>query len=306
MAIICTVVTPCYNAEKYIYTTIGSVLNQTAFLSGRAELDYIIVDGNSTDSTINVIQETVNSHRLGKYVKIISEHDNGMYDALVKGMKIAKGNIFSYINADDFYNQTAFDIVIEIMKNNDVKWLTGWQIGYNEAGQIISLINPFYYRKNFIKQGLYGPVLPVIQQESTFWRAELNQNINFEILSKFKLAGDYYLWTEFAKHFQLYIVETYLGGFRHRKENLGKSGDYRSEQLDTVIGKLSFYDKITLFFDRIFWKYNGKDGFVGKLKMRISQVVHFVFDQDQNRWVTLSGYPGKRTIERFLYKRKKR
>jgi glycosyltransferase involved in cell wall biosynthesis len=78
-----TVITPCYNAENHIRETISSITGQSAFVKGIAMLEYIICDGGSTDRTIQVAETMLDrapncSHR------IISEPDNGMYDALVK------------------------------------------------------------------------------------------------------------------------------------------------------------------------------------------------------------------------------
>jgi glycosyltransferase involved in cell wall biosynthesis len=94
MKYIFSIVTPCYNAAKYIQTAMKSVLNQTIFLSEKATLDYIIVDGASTDGTLDVIYETIKNHKLRDYVTVISEPDSGIYDAIVKGMKISKGDFF--------------------------------------------------------------------------------------------------------------------------------------------------------------------------------------------------------------------
>lgn len=156
-----SIVTPCYNAEKYIRMTVESVLNQTAFMNGTATLDYIIVDGGSADGTLDAIKNTVSAHRLKDCIRIISEPDRGMYDALVKGMKQARGDIFSYINADDYYHVTAVEIVVHIMKKYAVQWLTGWAANYNEQGHIISMRSQYIFRKNFILKGVYGGGAPI-------------------------------------------------------------------------------------------------------------------------------------------------
>jgi glycosyltransferase involved in cell wall biosynthesis len=86
-----SIITVCFNAEKTIEQTIKSVLSQTY-----ANIEYIIVDGKSTDSTLKIV---------GKYKKkiskIVSEKDKGLYDAMNKGVKVAKGDIIYFLNADD-------------------------------------------------------------------------------------------------------------------------------------------------------------------------------------------------------------
>lgn len=89
-----SIVTPVFNAEKYIERNIRSVMNQNY-----TNYEHIVVDGGSTDNTLDVA---------GKYkdrypMVLISEKDNGMYDAICKGFNIATGNIFAWLNADDTY-----------------------------------------------------------------------------------------------------------------------------------------------------------------------------------------------------------
>jgi glycosyltransferase involved in cell wall biosynthesis len=282
----CSIVTPCYNAENYIKTAMESVLNQTAFLSGRATLDYIIVDGYSTDGTLSIIQETVKNHRLKDCVTIISEPDNGMYDAITKGMKICKGDIFSYLNADDFYNITAIDVVIDIMSKSDVKWLTGWRVAYNDKGHIIFMRNPFLFRKKFFFKGVYGTKLPFLQQESTFWRSELNNYIDFEKFINYKYAGDYYLWIEFSKRYKLFIVETYLGGFRIREGQLTESMDHYYAELKRLINKKSnLLDMILICFDSIFWRFPYMVELVNKFNSKIFGSTHWYFNLNKKKWI---------------------
>jgi glycosyltransferase involved in cell wall biosynthesis len=284
-----SIVTPCFNAEKYIRMTVESVLNQTAFSSNLAILDYIIVDGASTDGTLNIVHDIVDNHKLKNCVQIISEPDNGMYDALVKGMKIAKGDIFSYINADDYYNITAVEVVIHIMQKSTVKWLTGYAVTYNEQGHITAITNQYLFRNKFIANGIYGTKLPHIQQESTFWRSELNQFLNFERLGKMKFSGDYYLWFIFSGQTQLFIVETYLGGFRHREGQLSKQIDtYNKEKMDFINKKLSVFDRFYLFHDKILWRIDRFKQIFNCVKNEKGEYVHWIYDNTAKDWIILS------------------
>lgn len=283
-----SIVTPCFNAEKYIQMTLESVLEQTAFKNGTAVLDYIIVDGGSTDGTLNIIKKIVFSHPLRECVTILSEPDKGMYDALVKGMLKAEGDIFAYINSDDYYNITAVEIVINIMNTHPVKWLTGWAAGYNEQGHITAMASQYLFRKTFIEKGVYGTRLPHLQQESTFWRRELNEKIDFEKLMNLKYAGDYYLWLEFIKENPLYVVETYLGGFRSRAGQLSERMDsYREEQKELTTGKINPLDKVLIIKDKIFWKINRISHLFNCVKNEEGNPVHFIYDRDNGKWVSL-------------------
>ncbi|HAJ59018.1 MAG TPA: glycosyl transferase, partial [Cyanobacteria bacterium UBA8543] len=125
-----SIITPCFNAEKYIEETVRSVIEQTVILSKKAELEYIICDGNSSDRTVEVV-ESIKCHYKCDFIKIISEPDLGMYDALSKGLKLASGDIVAYINAGDYYNKHAFDVVLEVIESEKANWLTGYNVFYN-------------------------------------------------------------------------------------------------------------------------------------------------------------------------------
>jgi glycosyltransferase involved in cell wall biosynthesis len=303
---IVSIVTPCLNAEKYIQTTIESVINQTAFSSGKAELDYIIVDGGSKDKTLNIIYDTINNHKLKKSIRIISEPDNGMYDALVKGMKCAYGDIFAYINADDYYNITAIDVVVSIMEEYPVKWLTGWAVGYNEHGHITGMDNHNLFRRNFIAKGIYGTKLPHIQQESTFWREELNECIDYEKLKALKYAGDYYLWVEFSRKYSLFIVETYLGGFRSREEQLSKQITlYNDEKHKLLYGKVTFFDNFLAMKDKMLFYIKKMNSILNCIKNEEGKYVHFVYENDTGNWVPLSKSFLQKKIKKIIFNKRR-
>jgi glycosyltransferase involved in cell wall biosynthesis len=286
--VVVSIVTPCYNAEKYIGMTIESVINQTAFKNGKAILDYIIVDGGSSDKTLEIIKNIISQCVLKDQIKIISEPDNGMYDALVKGMKEARGDIFAYINADDYYNITAIDVVISIMEKYQVKWLTGWEMYYNEYGHITEMRSKYLFRKGFFVKGIYGTKLHFLQQESTFWRKELNDYINYKKLAMLRYAGDYYIWTEFSKREQLYIVETYLGGFRKRKGQLSKQIEkYNEEKKELLEGKINILDIMLIIKDRLFWQINKLHWIFNCVRNEIGTYVHFIYNDVSDEWVPL-------------------
>ena len=97
-----TLITACYNSEATIGTAIESVLSQKG-----VDVEYIIVDGGSTDGTVDIIKEyaekTLNSQLLTPNFTFrwLSESDQGMYDAINKGIKMATGDIIGILNADD-------------------------------------------------------------------------------------------------------------------------------------------------------------------------------------------------------------
>ena len=88
-----SIITITYNSESTLIDTIDSVLSQTY-----KDIEYIIVDGGSTDSTLSI----VHSYK-DKIAKFVSEKDNGLYDALNKGIAMASGDVVGIIHSDDFY-----------------------------------------------------------------------------------------------------------------------------------------------------------------------------------------------------------
>ena len=95
-----SIITPCLNSAKTIRQTIESVLNQTY-----QDIEYIIVDGASTDGTLEIIQEYEDQFQ-GR-MQYVSEPDNGIYDAMNKGIRMSHGNVIGIINSDDFYEEDA-------------------------------------------------------------------------------------------------------------------------------------------------------------------------------------------------------
>ncbi len=88
-----TIVTPVYNGAAYIREAIESVFSQNY-----PNLEYIVVDGGSTDATLEIVKSFQ-----GQNIRVISEPDNGMYDALAKGFALATGDILGWLNSDDLF-----------------------------------------------------------------------------------------------------------------------------------------------------------------------------------------------------------
>lgn len=249
-----SVITPCYNAEKYILETFESVVTQTAITSKKLELEYIICDGHSSDETLEILKK-LKSRYSDFNIIIISEKDKGMYDALAKGLIKASGDYCAYINAGDFYSKTAFDVVLELFNDSKINWLTGFNVMYNENSQMVYCVLPFKYSSRLIRRGLYnGKILPFIQQESTFWRTSLNKNINFGKLSSYKFAGDYFIWNEFAKITNLYIVESYLGGFKVHRGQLSENLSKYLEEVRAISQNPHLVDYFQAIYYRFMWQ----------------------------------------------------
>lgn len=106
-----SIITVVYNGEKYLQQTITSVYNQTY-----QNIEYIIIDGGSSDNTINIINQ--NADKVSKW---ISEPDEGLYDAMNKGIKLSNGEIIGIINSDDWYETNAVETVVNEYNKNPQK-----------------------------------------------------------------------------------------------------------------------------------------------------------------------------------------
>lgn len=233
------IVTPCLNAEQYIERTMRSVIMQTALSESRTSsaLEYIICDGGSTDTTLALAKRialdcSAMEDRVS--IRIYSGADSGMYDALAKGFRRAgEADVYAYINAGDVYSLQAFEILEQVFRIDGVDFVTGFDVVYNEAGHMVSCRLPYGYDRRMIDVGLYGGLLPHIQQESTFWTMSLHEKIDFDRFVQFKLAGDAYLWKTFSQHARLYVVTAWLAGFTVHAGQLSevRAKEYRAEHL---------------------------------------------------------------------------
>lgn len=158
-----SIVIAVYNGEKYIQETLDSLKNQTY-----KNFEVILVDGNSTDGTMGIV-----SKNKDLFTKIISEGDNGMYDAINKGFSYATGTHYCYINADDFLKPYALEKVAEKFQKNesdlvfgDVEYIDGKsQSIYTMRGLKLSKKGVSYIRR-----------VPFAQQ-SSFWTSEIYKRI---------------------------------------------------------------------------------------------------------------------------------
>lgn len=110
-----SIVTPSYNQGQYIEQTIDSVLSQNY-----SQLEYIIIDGGSKDNTIEIIK------KYEKYLTYwVSESDKGQSDAINKGLRLCTGDVFNWLNSDDYYERDTLNIVGEAFKDTNCNVLCG-------------------------------------------------------------------------------------------------------------------------------------------------------------------------------------
>ena len=156
-----SIVTPSYNHARYIERTILSVLNQ-----GYPNLEFIIVDGGSTDGSVEIIK---------KYEQYLSHWrsvpDAGQSDALNYGFSKATGDIFGWLNSDDLYLPGAFIRAAEVLKDNSeagVVFGDWWEI--DSEDEVISVNYAFDFSLgHFIHEGFH------LNSQAMFWRCEVHR-----------------------------------------------------------------------------------------------------------------------------------
>jgi len=207
-----SIVTPSYNTAEFLEATIQSILDQNY-----PNLEYIIIDGGSTDGSVDIIRKY--QDRLAYWV---SEKDGGHYDAAHKGFALATGEICGWLNSDDLYFSFALRTVAEIMSDlPEVCWLTTLNpVLWDAGGLMIGSTRIEGYSLDAYLDGRYLETrhtgFGYLQQESMFWRRSLYEKIEGGINNRFRLSADFDLWGQFFRHAKLYGVESMLGGFRLR------------------------------------------------------------------------------------------
>jgi glycosyltransferase involved in cell wall biosynthesis len=174
-----SIITGTYNSSKYIADCVNSINRQDY-----PNIEHIIIDGASKDNTVEIIKNTPN-----RLTKLISEKDNGIYDAMNKGLKLGDGEILGILNSDDFYNSP--DVLSKVVKafedpNIDCVYGDMLYVDQDNTNKVVRTWITGNYSKNGFRKG-WHPAHP-----SFFVRKSVYEKYGYFNL-KFGLAADFEL-----------------------------------------------------------------------------------------------------------------
>lgn len=213
-----SIVTPSYNQEEFIERTIVSVISQ----AGDFEIEYIIMDGGSTDRSIDIIKEYDERIKNKQYplrckgIEFIwkSEKDKWQSDAINKWLHIATGDIVTYLNSDDTYNDNALTTVVQALTESGKKWCYGkCKIIDRHDTEIRTWITGY---KNFLgKNYSYGKLLSenFISQMTVFWTKDILEEIGYFDVDE-HLCMDYEYWLRMGEKYDPIYISQYIANFR--------------------------------------------------------------------------------------------
>ncbi len=204
-----SIITPCYNSKNTLNSTIESVKSQDY-----KNIEHIVIDGGSTDGTLDILKSN------SSISNWVSESDNGIYDAINKGIKMAKGEIIGILNSDDFYHRSdSVSILIRALQSDkSISFVFADLLFVSNKNS--SVVKRYYSSRLFHPRFLRFGLMPA---HPTFFTYKKNYKEFGLYDTSFKISGDFELICRFInkfnleyKYIQLDLVSMRLGGVSNK------------------------------------------------------------------------------------------
>jgi len=215
-----SIITPSYNQGQFIEETLRSV-----FLQDYPAIEYIVVDGGSTDNSVEII-----SKYKDKLAWFVSERDRGQSDAINKGMKRASGEYIGWLNSDDIFTENAVSRAVEALKANP------------ECGFVFANVFSMDAKSNIFNTMIYDNwglrdlmQFKIIGQPSIFMRHNVIKEVDYLDEESIYLM-DHHLWLKIAAKYQIKFIDDYWSAARFHSgaKNVAHASEYGKEVFELV------------------------------------------------------------------------
>ena len=236
-----SIITVCYNSETTIRDTLESVKKQDYL-----DIEYVIIDGGSTDNTLNIIND------YGEIItKVISEPDNSLYDALNKGLVNVTGDVIGFLHSDDFFSSiTIISQLVSKINNDNLDGVYGdlQYVDKDNTNKIIRFWKSCEFKPNLLREG-WMPAHPTLILKKEVY-------LKHGVFDKsFKIAADYDFMLRIFKDSNLkfgylpkVVIKMRVGGASNRSlKNIIKKSkeDYRAIRSNNIGGVITLLLKNT-------------------------------------------------------------
>ena len=244
-----SIVTPCFNAARYIQETVESVLGQDY-----PRIEYIVMDAGSTDGTLEILK------RYEGRLKLVSEPDHGTADAVNRGFALSHGEIFTYLNADDVLLPGAISTVVRNFEG-DVVYGDGWWI--DESGTRLAPYPVRDFDASLLSRECF------LCQPASFLRRQAFESAG-RMDPTLQLTYDYELWMRLSKTCQFRRIEGTLALSRMHRDNksLGQRGPVFRETFQ-ILRRHYGYVPFKWIYAYLCYRADRRDQFFEELKPSI-------------------------------------
>lgn len=265
-----SVITVCFNAAKTIEKTIMSVLNQ-----GYRDLEYIIIDGNSTDGTQNIIRRYET-----KIDKWVSEPDRGIYDAMNKGVRLATGDVFAFLNADDWYEDHIISKINQYFEREEIDIVAGSEYFIIDEKPVAIISSKYDLDKPYLSNTCNQPSLFIKKKVFDLiggFNAELKYAADYEfVVRAWKNKVTVLTINDICTNFRADGVSNSEALYLSRRESHEVAQCLLGEEYSADIHNLYSVKMEKVFYEDIFWN-NIKNLSINWIKGCIADTGYYIW-----------------------------